>query len=224
MPFSESLKKEVRKKAGFHCCACFQITMSIDVHHIKPEKENGTDEIENAAPLCPSCHRTIGGNKDLQKQLIEKRDYLYELVKSGVPFQKGPSLRDTETLYEQVQASKENDEKALDDLKDTLLKFRTFIDAKIEALDPSTAVGTATNIVRASSDVIPLSQLIPGVTITASTEQDFADGEAASSLTLGNFYTDTSPLTQSDETPTATILTPTGHINRNDPGEGEEQS
>ena len=52
--------------------------MSLEVHHIVPEEDDGPDTEENAAPLCASCHRSYGGNRDLQARMREMRDHWYE--------------------------------------------------------------------------------------------------------------------------------------------------
>ena len=76
MPFPESLKLEVRLKAHFRCCKCEQ--GPIEVHHIVLESQGGPDTIDNAAPLCPSCHSYFGDNPVLKKTIREMRDAWYE--------------------------------------------------------------------------------------------------------------------------------------------------
>lgn len=47
----------------------------LEVHHIIPLSENGPDTIENAAALCPHCHRNLHSGKDrkaLRKALKKK--------------------------------------------------------------------------------------------------------------------------------------------------------
>lgn len=52
--FPEAVKKLVKEKAHFRCCRCQNI--GVEVHHIIPEKDGGTDDVDNAAPLCQKCH------------------------------------------------------------------------------------------------------------------------------------------------------------------------
>ena len=75
MPFSEELKLSVRKRAAFRCCVCQKIP--VEVHHIIPQEYGGSDEDDNAAPLCPTCHTIHGGNPDWRKKITEMRDYWY---------------------------------------------------------------------------------------------------------------------------------------------------
>lgn len=77
MAFSEKLKSEVRRKAHFACCLCKG--MGVEVHHIISEAEGGLDTEDNAAPLCPTCHETYGGNPQKRKFIRETRDFWYEI-------------------------------------------------------------------------------------------------------------------------------------------------
>lgn len=77
MPFSESLKAQVRKKAHLVCCLCK--SLGVEVHHIIPESEGGPDTEENAAPLCPSCHETYGANPQKRKFIREARELWYDI-------------------------------------------------------------------------------------------------------------------------------------------------
>ena len=81
MGFSESLKVKIRKRADFHCCWCRRRpdSYTLDVHHIIPEAEGGSDTENNAAPLCPNCHRMLGANQQMRKQIRERRDHWYEI-------------------------------------------------------------------------------------------------------------------------------------------------
>ena len=49
------------------------------MHHILPQAEGGPDSEDNAAPLCPSCHRIYGGNPELRARIREMRDAWYEM-------------------------------------------------------------------------------------------------------------------------------------------------
>lgn len=78
MPFSESLKLEVKKKAAFRCCRCHEI--GVDIHHIVPQAQDGSDDIDNAAPLCQNCHDRFGGNPEKRKEIRQMRNWWYEIV------------------------------------------------------------------------------------------------------------------------------------------------
>jgi hypothetical protein len=72
MPFSESLRAEIRRRADMRCCICH--TTGVEIHHIIPQAEGGPDNEDNAAPLCPSCHETYGANPTKRKFIREARD------------------------------------------------------------------------------------------------------------------------------------------------------
>jgi HNH endonuclease len=80
MSFSESLKSTVRKRAHFCCCLCHDL--GVEIHHIVPQAEGGSDDEENAAPLCPSCHEKYGGNPEKRKFIREVRDFRYEMCEN----------------------------------------------------------------------------------------------------------------------------------------------
>jgi hypothetical protein len=51
----------------------------VEVHHIVPQSEGGSDDLDNACPLCAYCHDLIGGNPDKRKQLRQMRDWWYQI-------------------------------------------------------------------------------------------------------------------------------------------------
>ena len=84
MPFSESLKKKVRERALFHCCLCKKISLSLEIHHIIPEAEKGPDTEDNAAPLCPDCHRDFGDNPKKRSRIRDMRNAWYKICENCV--------------------------------------------------------------------------------------------------------------------------------------------
>lgn len=110
MPFSESLKAQVRKKAHLRCCLCK--SLGVEVHHIIPESEDGPDTQENAVPLCPSCHETYGANPQKRKFIREARDLWYEICKNKLAPEKNrldeiKQLLQSTVSYEDFQGFKE---------------------------------------------------------------------------------------------------------------------
>lgn len=83
MGFSETIKKEVKEKAAFRCCRCQNI--GIHIHHIIPQKDGGSDDIDNAAPLCPNCHNDFGDNSEKRKEIHHMRDWWYNQVEIKYP-------------------------------------------------------------------------------------------------------------------------------------------
>ena len=78
MRFSEKVKIEAKKQAGFRCVICQE--PFVEVHHIIPQKEGGEDTINNAAPLCSRCHDLYGDNPSKRKQIRQMRDHWYEVM------------------------------------------------------------------------------------------------------------------------------------------------
>ena len=119
MGFSEKIKLEVKKKAAFRCCRCSDI--GVEIHHILPQKDGGPDEIDNAAPLCPSCHEKFGDNPKKRKEIRSMRDWWYEVVEEKY------GNKDTIQRLEQISGSletvKQGHSEELAELKDMLLKF-----------------------------------------------------------------------------------------------------
>ena len=80
--FSESLKLRVRKRAHSQCCMCEAV--GVDIHHVIPQKEGGPDTEENAAPLCPNCHRKYGDNRNARKLIRERREVWYRICEARI--------------------------------------------------------------------------------------------------------------------------------------------
>lgn len=78
MPFSESVVTEARMKAHFRCVVCRDKPF-VEVHHLVPEAQGGSNTLDNAAPLCAGCHDLYGNNPDKRKQISQMRDQWYDI-------------------------------------------------------------------------------------------------------------------------------------------------
>lgn len=78
MPFTESTRLKLKRRANFTCCWCQNIHNKAELHHIVPEAEDGPDDEDNAAPLCANCHTLLGQNRELRKEVRSRRDLWYE--------------------------------------------------------------------------------------------------------------------------------------------------
>jgi hypothetical protein len=58
MGFAQSTVDELLAKTGRMCAVCNRL-YGVQVHHIVPRHEGGSDEPENAIPLCPNCHDEV---------------------------------------------------------------------------------------------------------------------------------------------------------------------
>lgn len=92
MPFEIDTKTEMFIRCGRLCCLCLkQCGTNIEAAHIIDESKGGSDEASNGIPVCFDCHQEFPayddkhpkGNKFRPKELIARRDRVYELVESG---------------------------------------------------------------------------------------------------------------------------------------------
>ena len=143
MAFREKIKLQVKRKAGFQCCRCHDI--GVEVHHIIPQKDGGSDDIENAASLCPSCHEKFGDNPHKRKEIKEMRDWWYEVIeeKYGDRDNRKKSLE----RLEEISGSLETVKQGLSDTSELKDLLRLYIDEKLDNLTPETAITSASDII-----------------------------------------------------------------------------
>lgn len=142
MDFIEETKKAIRKKAMFKCCFCQ--SLDIEIHHIKPEKDGGSNDISNGAPLCPNCHERFGNDPNKRKRIIEARDNWYEVV--GRMYPDNRELRRTEDISTKLIKFQQN-QINLDEFKQALKDYAI---ESINNMTFGTAVTTASGIANAS--------------------------------------------------------------------------
>jgi len=125
MAFNEQQKKEVREKSAYKCCLCEQFCISLHIHHIIPQEEKGPDTIDNAAPLCPTCHDSYGSNPDKRKIIKERRDWWYKIVekKYNNPSFDIPILTDIYLKVINLEESQNENNNVLNDLKLKLFEY-----------------------------------------------------------------------------------------------------
>lgn len=136
MAFTELIKQEARRRAGYKCCLCHETSVSVEVHHIIPQEENGPDTLENAAALCPSCHGDFGGNTEKQSRIREMRDWWYETVERMY------KPRDFDAL-ESLSAKLTDIGNNLPGIKQEL---KEFVDSKINEITPLNAQMLVSNL------------------------------------------------------------------------------
>jgi 5-methylcytosine-specific restriction endonuclease McrA len=57
MQLSSRTIQKILKRAKIECAMCGWNRTSLDIHHILPRSEGGSDELNNLIALCPNCHR-----------------------------------------------------------------------------------------------------------------------------------------------------------------------
>ncbi len=69
------------------CCGFFIKGVMLDIHHIKPRHEGGTDDMSNLTYICPNCHRIAHTDVNLlNKQLVSIDEQLKESNKDWKDF------------------------------------------------------------------------------------------------------------------------------------------
>lgn len=92
MGFDKKVREDALVASARRCCVCREFKgVKIEVHHIIPKEQRGTDDFDNAIPLCFDCHSDAGhyhskhpkGTKFSPDELRKHRDAWYEIVKEG---------------------------------------------------------------------------------------------------------------------------------------------
>lgn len=90
MPFPQSVREQALVAAARYCCVCHRYKgVKVEVHHIVPEAEGGTNDTENAIALCFDCHADAGhynpnhprGTKFSPDELRRHRDGWHAMVR-----------------------------------------------------------------------------------------------------------------------------------------------
>lgn len=107
MGFSPKVKEDAMVACGRHCCLCHKFCgMKIEIHHIRPRAEGGTDTLENVIPLCFDCHadmRTYDakhpkGTKYTESELTRFRDIWFQKVKASGGVKSSDSVAETDKM------------------------------------------------------------------------------------------------------------------------------
>jgi hypothetical protein len=87
MPFDPKVRTKALLWADRHCCLCKKSCgVKIEVHHLVPDSQDGSDDVENAIPLCFDCHSEVmryneehpRGTKYKIEELRARREQVYE--------------------------------------------------------------------------------------------------------------------------------------------------
>jgi hypothetical protein len=123
MAFPENVKLEAKRRAHYQCVICRQLVF-VEVHHIIPESEKGPDTLENAAPLCPSCHDTYDGNQDKRKWIREMRDFWWEFCEKRTANPEVVELNEkVDAIMARAESNHELHSKALESIKEALVHY-----------------------------------------------------------------------------------------------------
>jgi hypothetical protein len=144
MSFPEPIRNEALKKAHFMCVACH--APFVDVHHILPKGEGGTDTLDNAAPLCPGCHGIYGANPVYRKQIRQMRDNWYDVCEkkyglSNVPV--AQKLNEMSETLKTVRLDQVKYQDTLDQIKKTMLRSLSSTASVINSAETFEEIATA---------------------------------------------------------------------------------
>ena len=148
MRFSPKIKDEVKKRADFQCCRCH--TLGPQVHHIIPVNKGGSDDISNAAPLCPTCHDQFGANPVKRKEITQMRDAWNEKVEKMYFGQVSFDQEAHRKLDEILNKIDKEPEKGVEELKDELIPY---FKNMINNLTPDNAQHIASGLVNISTEL-----------------------------------------------------------------------
>lgn len=90
MAFDESEVAQLLARCHRRCCICHKFCgVKMEVHHIQWKSKDGSDDIENAIPLCFECHAEVNhynpqhpkGRKFTEEELLEHRRQWLEVCK-----------------------------------------------------------------------------------------------------------------------------------------------
>lgn len=87
MPFTPELRTTLLLWCDRHCCLCKKSAgVNIEVHHLVSEASGGSNDIDNAIPLCFDCHGHVEhynarhplGTRYKAEELQARREQVYE--------------------------------------------------------------------------------------------------------------------------------------------------
>lgn len=158
-------KEIVLLKSKRHCALCEKNAFSaIEVHHIIPKSEGGSDDIENLIPLCFDCHQRVGsynpkhpkGTKYSEHELKARRDKVYNKVENGeLPKQETKIVNEPILIERRLKIEKDFKSIAQivgrEDLFNPNMEFFSYIDALLDEYNMDSFFSESDLLVRLGS-------------------------------------------------------------------------
>ena len=143
MPFSDATKREAKARAHYRCVMC-QVPYFLDVHHIIKEADGGNDTIDNACPLCPSCHNWFGHDPAKREELRAKRKWWWDrCARIDTAQMTPPDGQRFDQLFQQYQAEQTDE---------LLSKMKTIIEDQFrQQAEQVRSAHTITELIQAST-------------------------------------------------------------------------
>ena len=112
MPFSPKVQEDALVACGRFCCICHRFAgTKIEIHHIVQKADGGSDDFDNAIPLCLDCHADMGktdarhpGRKAYTpSELKRHRNNWYNCVAENVPVQPDEEAEEFRRRYKDLR-------------------------------------------------------------------------------------------------------------------------
>lgn len=132
------------ERAAFRCCRCQNL--GVDVHHIIPIRDGGSDDISNAAPLCQNCHDQFGANPEKRKQITRMRDWWYETCERLY----SNNLVDLKMLMK-IDEKLESIQQSQSGISELIEMLKELSDKSIDDITPATARCVTSQIVNTAT-------------------------------------------------------------------------
>ena len=112
MPFSPKVQEDALVACGRFCCICHRFAgTKIEIHHIIQKAVGGSDDFDNAIPLCLDCHADMGktdarhpGRKAYKpSELKRHRDNWYKRMAENAPVQPDEEAEKFRRQYKELR-------------------------------------------------------------------------------------------------------------------------
>lgn len=112
MPFSPKVQEDALVACGRFCCICHRFAgTKIEIHHIIQRADGGSDDFDNAIPLCLDCHADMGktdarhpGRKAYTpSELKRHRDNWYKRMADNSPVQPDEEAEEFRRRYKELR-------------------------------------------------------------------------------------------------------------------------
>lgn len=136
MPIPKKIKDKVIRKASYRCSRCQ--SLPVEVCHIIPRKDGGTDDIKNLIALCPNCHKMYDNGNINREQIISLKNWWLKQVEPSLnsPYYQPELLRNIDFKLKKIQMDNQQGIKNIqDELYDLKNTMRNLTDNLINSLN-----------------------------------------------------------------------------------------
>lgn len=148
MPISKKISDEVIRRASYRCSRCQ--SLPVELCHIIPMRDGGTDNINNLIALCPNCHRMYANGNINREQIISLKNWWLKQVEPSLnsPYFQPELLSNIDFKLKKIQMDNQQGIKTIqneiNDLKNTM---RNLTDNLINSLNPENISSVVSGII-----------------------------------------------------------------------------